>query len=62
MSVRIYKLSKGFEKYTWLCDPCAAKAEAAGWEVKGRKTPPHPLRCDECRHDDATATTTERAA
>ncbi len=56
MSVKIMKLFRGVELYRWLCVPCVAKAEADGYEVKGRKTPPHPLRCDECKTDDAKPT------
>ncbi len=62
MSVKILKLSRGFDRYAWLCDPCVKAAEEKGWDVRGRKTPPHPLKCDECGTDDARPAPATRAA
>ncbi len=62
MTVKILKLNRGVEIYRWLCESCTKQVEAEGWEVRGRKTPPHPLKCDDCQHDDAKPVAKPRAA
>jgi hypothetical protein len=52
MTVKIYKLLRGVEVYRWLCDAHVAKAEAEGWEIKGRRTPPNELRCEDCPREE----------
>ncbi len=53
MTVKILKIQRGVDVFRWLCGPCADKLITEGWAVIGKKTPPHPLRCDRCGVDDA---------
>lgn len=48
MSVRIYKLARDVDWWTWLCDRCHGLWLSRGWQIREAKDPPHGLTCDEC--------------
>lgn len=48
MSVRIYKLDKGFSAFFWLCGKCLEKKRKKGWELVESRSPPFELKCQEC--------------
>lgn len=46
--VRIYRLDRGQDWWTWLCPRhLAAKLVVGGYTVKESKDPPHELPCDD---------------
>lgn len=51
--VKIYQLDREFSWYVWLC-PAHVKAWfSRGWQLRGRKTPPHPIPCSDCAKETA---------
>lgn len=60
--VQIVQVAREFDWWAWLCDECVELWKARGWQVRLAKDPPHPLRCDQCGHDDAQQPEAAKAA
>lgn len=54
MIVAIYKLTRAFDWWSWLCDGCRETLIAKGWQPRERKKAPHPLTCDDCKQTGET--------
>lgn len=48
-AVYIYNLDRAFPVWMWLCEKHLTERKAAGWMENEKRTPKHPLVCDDCK-------------